>query len=448
MTDRDQAPAPTWLERLVDVRRHELAAVGWSWLFFFSVLSAYYVIRPIRDEMGVAGGVENLPWLFAGSLTGMLLLNPPFAYLVGRMPRTRFVSLGYRFFALNLAAFFAALIWGPAEQQVWIGRGLFVWTSVFNMFVVSIFWSVMADVFTAAQGKRLFGFIGAGGTIGGIVGAGLTSSLVGLLGPANLLLVSAVLLEVAALAARRLFARPGAPLSPPAAPAATAIGGSMWEGMRRALSDPYLLNVTFHMLLFTVLTTFLYFQQATIVDAAIVDRVARTRFFANIDLAVNVLTLATQTFATGRAVKRWGVSAALAFLPVLSVVGFGVLGLAPTIAVLMTFQVLRRAGNFAVARPAREVLFTVVAPSDRYKAKTFIDTVIYRVGDQLGAWAFAPLAAMGAGVAGISGAAVALAVLSAVNAVWLGRKMHVLSAGMPVADLDPAAAPVEPAPGL
>lgn len=448
MTDRGPAPAPTWLERLVDVRPHELAAVGWSWLFFFSVLSAYYVIRPIRDEMGVAGGVENLPWLFAGSLAGMLLLNPPFAWLVGRMPRTRFVSLGYRFFALNLAAFFAALTWGAAEQQVWIGRTLFVWTSVFNMFVVSIFWSVMADVFTAAQGKRLFGFIGAGGTIGGIAGAGLTSSLVGLLGPANLLLVSAVLLEVAALAARRLFARRGASPNPPAAPAATAIGGSMWEGMRRALSDPYLLNVTFHMLFFTVLTTFLYFQQATIVDAAIVDRIARTRFFANVDLAVNVLTLTTQTFATGRAVKRWGVTAALAFLPVLSVAGFGVLGLAPTIAVLMTFQVLRRAGNFAVARPAREVLFTVVAPSDRYKAKTFIDTVIYRVGDQLGAWAYAPLAAMGAGVAGISGAAVALAALSAVNAVWLGRKMHARSPGMPVADLEVETPPVEAAPGL
>jgi AAA family ATP:ADP antiporter len=447
MTDRGHAPAPTWLERLVDVRPHELAAVGWSWLFFFSVLSAYYVIRPIRDEMGVAGGVENLPWLFAGSLTGMLLLNPPFAWLVGRLPRTRFVSLGYRFFALNLVAFFAALTWGATDQQVWIGRVLFVWTSVFNMFVVSIFWSVMADVFTAGQGTRLFGFIGAGGTIGGIVGAGLTSSLVGLLGAANLLLVSAVLLEVAALSARRLFAQPGQPHSPLATRPATAIGGSTWEGMRRALSDPYLLNVTFNMLFFTVLTTFLYFQQATIVDAAIVDRAERTRFFANIDLAVNVLTLATQTFATGRAVKRWGVTAALAFLPVLSVVGFGVLGLAPTIAVLMTFQVLRRAGNFAVARPAREVLFTVVAPSDRYKAKTFIDTVVYRIGDQIGAWAYAPVAAMGAGVAGISGVAIALAAVSAVNAVWLGRKMQALSGGVAVAaDLDLPPPPVERSP--
>jgi ATP:ADP antiporter, AAA family len=450
MTSRGAEPSRPWLERLVDVRPHEWAAVGWSWLFFFSVLSAYYVIRPIRDEMGVAGGVENLPWLFAGSLTGMLLLNPPFAWLVARMPRQRFVSFGYRFFALNLVVFFAALTWGDAAADVWTGRALFVWTSVFNMFVVSIFWSVMADVFSAGQGKRLFGFIGAGGTIGGITGAGLTSALVGLLGAANLLLVSAALLEVAALSARRLFAQRLAPADRPEHrrdASAGAIGGSVWEGMRRSVADPYLLNVTINMLFFTLLTTFLYFQQATIVDAAITDRTERTRFFANIDLAVNVLTLLTQTFATGRAVKRWGVTAALAFLPVLSIAGFGILGLAPTVAVLMTFQVMRRAGNFAVARPAREVLFTVVAPTDRYKAKTFIDTVVYRVGDQVGAWAFALLGAMGAGVAGISAIAVVLAALSAGNAIWLGRKMQALSGGAPLpADLEVPPAPVERSP--
>jgi ATP:ADP antiporter, AAA family len=431
MSHRDPAARASWLQRLVEVRPSELSAVAWSWLFFFAVLSAYYVIRPIRDDMGVAGGVGNLPWLFSGSLAGMLLANPPFAYLVARLPRARFVSWGYRFFALNLCAFFALLTWGAADRQVWIGRGFFIWTSIFNMFVVSIFWSVMADVFATGQSKRLFGFIGAGGTIGGITGAALTGQLVGLLGAANLLLVSAGLLEVAALSARRLFALPrtatgaedGAAAIAPAAPE-QAIGGTVWEGMGRAFADPYLLNVTLHMLFFTVLTTFLYFQQAAIVDVALTDRTERTRVFANIDLAVNVLTLVTQTFATGRAVRRWGVAAALAFLPVLSVVGFGVLGLAPTIAVLMTFQVLRRAGNFAVARPSREVLFTVVPRGDRYKAKTFIDTVVYRAGDQIGAWAFAPLAAAGAGIAGISSVAVVLAAVSAVNAIWLGRKMQ------------------------
>ena len=443
---------PRRLQHLVDVRPHEVAAVAWSWLFFFAVLSAYYVIRPIRDDMGVAGGVQNLPWLFTGSLAGMLLANPPYAYLVSRMPRARFVSWAYRVFAANLLVFFVLLQWAPPAQQVWIGRAFFIWTSIFNMFVVSIFWSVMADVFAPGQSKRLFGFIGAGGTIGGIAGAALTGRLVGPLGAANLLLVSALLLEVAALSARRVFAQPrtatreengtaALPLGPE-----RAIGGTIWEGMRRAFADPYLLNVTLNMLFFTVLTTFLYFQQAAIVDATLTGRAERTRFFANIDLAVNVLTLATQTFATGRAVRRWGVAAALAFLPVLSVVGFGILGLAPAIGVLMTFQVLRRAGNFAVARPAREVLFTVVPRADRYKAKTFIDTVVYRAGDQIGAWAYLPLAALGAGVAGVSSVAVALSALSVVNALWLGRKMERM-AGAAALDYPVVTTPVDPTVG-
>jgi ATP:ADP antiporter, AAA family len=442
MSARDQTARAPWLVRLVDVRPDEVAAVAWSWLFFFAVLSAYYVIRPIRDEMGVAGGVANLRWLFAGSLTGMLLLNPPFAYLVARMPRTQFVSWGYRFFALHLVVFFAALSWGPGLQSVWLGRAFFIWTSVFNMFVVAIFWSVMADVFSPAQGKRLFGFIGAGGTIGGITGAAITSSLVSVVGTANLLLVSVVLLELAALSARRIFqlhhsAAAATSAARAHAEAGTAvalpevgdagdalIGGSPWEGMRRALTNSYLINVTLNMLFFTVLTTFLYFQQAAIVDGAIPDRVARTEFFANIDLAVNVITLLVELFATGWFVQTFGVAVALAMLPALSIPGFALLGAMPTVGVLMAFQVLRRAGNFAVARPAREMLFTVVPASDRYKAKTFIDTVVYRAGDQLGAWAYAPLAALGAGVAGISTAAIALALLSVVNAVWLGRKMQ------------------------
>ena len=288
-----------WLQRLVDVRPRELAAVGWSWLFFFAVLSAYYVIRPIRDDMGVAGGVENLPWLFTGSLTGMLLANPPFAYLVARMPRARFVSWGYRFFALNLVAFFAAAAWGrPRASRCGSAAAFFIWTSIFNMFVVSIFWSVMADVFSPAQSKRLFGFIGAGGThrrhhrrrahqlarradrrgqpAAGVGGAARSGGAGG----------------SAAVRACRARPRPRKTARPPRRQVPErAIGGSMWEGMRRALADPYLLNVTLNMLFFTVLTTFLYFQQATIVDAALTDRAERTRFFANIDLAVNATEL-------------------------------------------------------------------------------------------------------------------------------------------------------------
>ncbi len=425
------------------IRPREAAAVGWSWLFFFSVLSAYYVIRPIRDDMGVAGGVDNLPWLFAGALVGMLAANPPFAYIAATLPRSRFVSAAYRFFAFNLLLFFVALQSASSEQSIWVGRVFFVWTSVFNMFVVSIFWSVMADVFTSGQGKRLFGIIGAAGTIGAITGAGTTSLLVGSIGAANLLLVSVGLLEVAAFSARRLFAFAATDTgdgdaSEPRLPEQEqreGMGGSIWAGMRRSLTNVYFLNITLHMLLFTVLTTFLYFQQAAFVDQAIADRAARTRFFANIDLAVNVLTLVTQTFATGWMIRTFGLVVALAFLPVLSVVGFSALALAPSVTVLMVLQVVRRAGNFAVNRPAREVLFTVATPEDRYKTKGFIDTVIYRVGDQVAAWTYAPMVALGIGSAGGSAVAVVLALVSVANAVWLGRRWQQGGA-------DPVVAPV------
>lgn len=409
------------------VRPHEAAAVVWSWVFFFCVLSAYYVIRPIRDDMGVAGGVDNLPWLFTGSLVGMLVANPPFAWLAGRLPRRQFVSTAYRFFALNLVAFFGVLHLVGPEQQIWAGRVFFIWTSVFNMFVVSIFWSVMADAFTAEQGKRLFGLVGAAGTIGALTGAALTSLLIRPLGPMNLMLVSAGLLEIAALSARRLLQYAAVATEDRTARVseveqATGMGGSIWTGMRRTLTSAYFVNITLHMLLFTVLTTFLYFQQAALVDQTMTDRAARTQFFANIDLLVNLIALATQTLATGWFIRAFGVTAALVFLPAASVLGFGILGLTPTIGVLMAFQVIRRASNFAVNRPAREVLFTVVSSEDRYKTKGFIDTVVYRVGDQLGAWAYAPLAALGLGIPGISAVAVVLALASVANALWLGRR--------------------------
>ncbi|MEQ1911938.1 MAG: MFS transporter [Vicinamibacterales bacterium] len=431
--------------RRFGIRPQEAAAVGWSWLFFFCVLSAYYVIRPIRDDMGVAGGVDNLPWLFTGSLVGMLAANPPFAFIASRLPRARFVSLAYRFFALNLLLFFAILHLASAEQQIWVGRLFFIWTSVFNMFVVSIFWSVMADVFSSEQGKRLFGLVGAAGTIGGITGSAVTSFLVGPLGTANLLLVSVVLLELAALSARRLFgfaarsseADGGEAPRVSAGEQAIGMGGSVWEGMRRAFTSAYFLNITVQMLLFTVLTSFLYFQQAAVIDAAIADRVARTRFFATVDLAVNLLTLVTQTFATGWFLRAFGIVSGLAFLPVLSVLGFGVLGMVPTVTVLVVFQVIRRAGNFAVNRPAREVLFTVVSPEDRYKTKGFIDTFVYRAGDQIGAWAYVPMAAFGFGIAGASSVAVVLALVSVANAVWLGRRWQ--SFGAPVTPAVPLA---------
>ena len=409
---------------LFEVKPQERRALVWSLLYVFAILSAYYVLRPVRDEMGVHAGVENLPWLFTGTLLGMIVLNPLFALLVRRLTRVRFISVAYRFFAANLLLFALLLAMATPEQSVWLGRAFFIWLSVFNLFVVSVFWALMVDLFDAEQGKRLFGFLAAGATLGAIAGSSLTAALVRELGATTLIAVSIVLLEVAVFAVRRLSRIAGKLHERPTQEAAeaTPIGGSVLAGISHTLRSPYLLNVCLFMLLFTVLSTFLYFQQATIARDYFADRASRTAFFAQVDLAVNVLTLAVQLLLTARIMKKLGVAVTLGILPLLSVVGFAALAAAPVIAVLVAFQVLRRAANFALARPARELLYTVLSREDKYKAKTFIDTVVYRAGDQLGSWSYLLLSTLGLGIAGVALVAVPLSALWLANSLWLGRR--------------------------
>ena len=416
------------LKRLIDVRPAEMRALAWSWLYIFCVLSAYYILRPIRDDMGVAGGVENLQWLFTGTLLGMIVVNPPFAALVAKLPRVRFIAISYRFFIVDLLIFILSFNLATAEQHIWVGRVFFIWTSVFNLFVVSVFWALMVDVFDSEQGKRLFGFIAAGATLGGIAGSSITASLAKDVSATYLLLGSAVLLEAAVFSVRRLSGLSDALHQRPAAQSDKAlIGGSVFSGLTHAFKSPYLINLSVYMLLFSITSTLLYFQQLEIARQAFAERGARTAFFARIDLWVNVLTLIAQLFLTARVLRAIGVALTLAILPVLSTFGFGALAMAPTIAVLVAYQVLRRAGNFAFARPTREVLFTTVPREDKYKAKSFIDTVIYRTGDQVGAWSYAGLGFLGLAMTGISIVAVPISIAWLLNALWLGRKQERLA---------------------
>jgi AAA family ATP:ADP antiporter len=434
------------LARLIDIRPGEGQALAWSWAYIFSILAAYYVLRPIRDQMGVAGGIENLPWLFTATLVGMLALNLPFAYLVKRMPRARFVPITYRFFAANILAFALALYLAPPDWGIWIGRVFFVWLSIFNLFVVSIFWATIVDVFSNDQSKRLFGFIAAGATVGAITGSATTAILAKNVPTWGLMLCAVALLEVAVFCMRglaslsaRLHAVPGSETANDGQD--RTIGGSVLAGVTRTLASPYLLNISLFLLLFSVTSTFLYFEQAGIAKRSFPDRGAQTAFFASVDLAVNVLTLGVQLFLTGRIVKRLGVGITLALLPAFSVLGFAALAVSPTIGVIVAFQVLRRAGNFAIARPIREVLFTVVPREDRYKAKSFIDTVVYRLGDQVGAWSFTGIQGLGLGSTGIAGAAVPLSVAWLLNSLWLGRAQDRRRAAMDEPAPDPAALP-------
>jgi AAA family ATP:ADP antiporter len=425
-------------------REGEGSALFWSSAYYFLVLAAYYVLRPIRDEIGAASGAEKLAWLFTGTLVGMLLVHPLYASLVAKLPRRRFIPLAYRFFILNLVAFFVAFrVVDPAQVQ-WVGWVFFIWTSVFNLFVVSVFWSLVTDVFSSGQGKRLFGIVAVGGTVGAVAGSSITASLVGTLGPLNLMLVSAAILELAVQAAGYLDRREGAlraadeaavdsavgtgsAAAAPAAPARSSrdevIGGGVLEGIKHAFASPYLLGIAALVLTYAITSTFLYFQQADIVARVFADdRAARTRVFANVDLAANSLTLLAQLFLTGRVMTWFGVGIALAVLPLLTLVGFGILGVAPVLGVLVAFQVVRRASTYAFQRPAREALFSVLPRTDKYKAKNFSDTFVYRLGDQVGAWSYSWMAIFGLGLSGLAFTMVPLSAAWLVLALWLGRQ--------------------------
>jgi ATP:ADP antiporter, AAA family len=376
----------------------ERAAALWSFAYFFTLLAGYYVLRPLRDQMGIAGGVKALPWLFTATFVALLAAQPLYGALVARLPRTRFIPIVYHFFALNLAVFWLLLTLGISTMLV--ARVFFVWVSVFNLFAVAVFWSFMADLFTSEQGKRLFGFIGAGGTAGALLGPVITIGLSVPLGPANLLIVAIVFVELAVLCVHRLERATAS--HPAALVRERRLGGSAFSALPALFRSPYLLGVGAWVSLLSFGATILYFEQANIVSATVHGAGAQTRIFASIDLAVGLLTLATQVFATGRVLKRFGVGAAAAALPAAYVAGFAVLAAVPTLAVVLVFQVVQRWMNFAIANPARQVFFTVVGREDKYKAKNLIDVVIYRGSDALYGWVFDSLQVLGLKLAGIA----------------------------------------------
>ncbi len=408
-----------WLVRVVEVRPHEVAALAWSFAYFFCLLAGYYVLRPLRDEMGIAGGVRNLQWLFTATFVVMLAAVPVFGALVARLPRKRFVPLVYHFFVFNIAIFWLLLTFD--FEKVHVARVFFVWISVFNLFAVSVFWSFMADLWASESGKRLFGFIAAGGSAGALLGPSVTVLLAVPLGPVNLLIVAAVLLELAVLCAHRLETSAPHRQDAAKAPEPAAIGGGWLAGIAMVLRSPYLAGIALWVTLLSLAGTFLYFQQASIVAAASDDPAVRTRIFASIDLAIGVLTILVQFFATGRLIARFGVGAAASALPLVFALGFLVLAFTPALAVVIAFQAIQRATNFALSNPAREVLFTVLEREEKYKAKNVIDIVVFRGADAASGWLFSALRGVGLELSAISLATVPVAGLWLVLALALGR---------------------------
>jgi AAA family ATP:ADP antiporter len=442
----------TLLARAVELREGEGPALAWSTAYFFLLFASYYVIRPLRDEMGVRGSESALSWLFVGTLAATAALNPVFGALVSRLTRKVFVPVVYRVLVATLILFWALLSFAPQAWRLPVAQAFFIWASVFNLFAVSVFWGFLADLFRPEQGRRLFGFVAVGGTLGAVAGAALTASLAGPLGPTNLILLAALLLEGAVLCVRGLIRHFGVddpsrqPEGTGGEPEGVPPGSGVLSGLRIVSRSGYLLAISFFLLFYTVSSTFLYFEQARIVKAALADPARRTAFFARIDLWVNLLAAFTQIFLSGRIVKVLGVGGTLVAFPILTAAGFVALAVSPTTGVLVLVMVSRRAGNFALFRPAREVLFTVLPREEKYAAKNFVDTFVYRFGDVVGAFADKGLRALGAMGATLAGLFLPVAVAWALLAAWLGRRQARLAESRAVATAPGPAAAIIPAP--
>ena len=414
------------IEKSIDLRPAELPALVISFAYFFSLLCAYYIIRPLRDEMGILGGIKNLPWVFTGTFIVILAMVPLYGWVSSRYPRRQFLPIVYTFFIVNLLIFHSLFYFQVSPAHV--AQSFFIWVSVFNLFVVSVFWSFMNDIYDKEQAKRLFGAIAAGGTVGAICGPLLTTVLAQPLGTHNMLVVSALLLLIPIACIKKLnhwFKQQ--PQAKSDNSYQQPMGGHWLAGFSLVTRSPYLLGIALLILIFSTLSTFLYFQQAQIIQDSFSNSAQRTSIFAMMDLAVNGLTILIQVFLTGRIVKSLGLAWTLALIPLLLIVGFILLSISPVISVLILVQVLRRAGNYAIMRPAREMLYVVLGREEKYKAKNFIDTVVYRGGDVVSAWVYDGMRSFGLSLGQIAFVAAPIAALWAYIAYQLGEKREQLA---------------------
>jgi AAA family ATP:ADP antiporter len=429
----------SFVQRFANVRKNEVPALLASMLFFMCVLTALQVIRPAREALGMRGGLDGVRWLFVGTAIVTLAVNPVFGFLVARFRRMTFITITYGFFAASLLVFWALLTFAPQRTGEISGRVFYVWFSVFNLFSTMVFWALTVDRFTLEQSKRLFGLVAVGGTLGAMLGPWLAWKYADALGTANLILVAVVFLLLAIGAAWLLVRlRPESRAESadggetPGPEPEKALGGSAWEGFRAVIRSPYLIGICFFVLVMAVMATFIYFTRLAMV-AAMTDVVdERTGLFAQIDFWTQFTTFLLQLFLTGHVMKRLGVGVALALLPITVSLGFLGLAFTGTFTALVLLEAAYRAMQRGITRPARETLFTVVAREDKYKAKSAIDTFVYRTGDLTGAWTEGLLGRLGGGVTALTALVVPTAVAWAVLSVWLARQQgRIAKEGIP-----------------
>jgi AAA family ATP:ADP antiporter len=402
------------LERLVAVEQGEWPRLAMAFAYFFLLLGGYFMLRPLRGAVA-ANNSDILHWLYTGTFLTMLAIVPVFGFLVSRFRRGQFIPAIYVFFILHLLAF-AMGFEGDATPQ-WMQRTFYIWLSVFNLFVVSIFWSFMADIFRPGQAQRLFGVIMAGGSIGAIIAPSFTRGIVGDYGATGVMLTSAAFLTGATLLAVLLgrYTRKQAHDRH-----SDVIGGSIWEGAVHVFRSEYLLFACLLMLLHNLISTFLFNGLAVLVNENITGFDERTMFFSHVDQIVQILAFSLQFLVTSRLVRHVGMPGTLAMIPVALAGGLVVLGSSIGLVLFAAVQVAQRSLNYGVLGPAKEMLFTVVDRETKYKSKNFIDTAVYRGSDVTASWIFKGLTSAGLSVAQMAWAYLPVMALWALGAWRLG----------------------------
>lgn len=428
-----------FLTRVLGVQRDETVAVAWSFLYFFCIMSAYFMLRSVRETMAIISGVQNIPWLFTGTFVLMMLATPVFGWVTSRYSRRTFLPWVYYFFITNILLLFVAFTYAQENNLslIWISRVFFVWLSVFNLFVVSVFWSFMADIYTKPQSRRLFGVISAGGSAGALVGPLVTSALVIPIGFKNLLPISALLLLLGVYCIYRLRHwvrqrdRDNASLH--SAASEQPLGGAAWAGLKFVLQEKYFAAVAIALLCANFLGGAMYIYLAQLVSVTFEGADRQTQVFAFIDASINALSFIGQLLLVKHAVKKLGIGWTLALLPLLSIIGFVLLAISPTFAIIAGFQILRRSLTFGFSKPTSDMLYAVVSPEAKYKAKNFIDTTVYRGWDVVSSWTVRSLG--GLGLSGVSLVCVPIAVIWTVIVMWIGkeyRRRDAMTATVPV----------------
>ncbi len=434
------------VSRLLNFKKGELPLAVLSALFYFCVLCGYFFLRPVREAMGVSRGMDDLRWLFIGTSIVSLTVVLLFGGVVSRLDRRRFIPIGYLFVIVCLFVFAGLLIADAVAGggligtdagttlSLVVGYTFYMWLSTINLFVNSLFWAFMVDVFNVDQGKRMFAFIGIGGTLGALVGGWATNTISGMTEsvflPPGLMLTGAALFGASILIMLRLDAMAIASEHSQLTVESTRadggqtrqrIGGHAWDGLTEIVRSPYLLGIAAYIVLMAISNTLIYFTQAAVISEATDTFSQRVESFALFDMATQLATLLTQIFITTHLIRRLGVGLTLTIMPVVTVAGFAVLAVWPLYGVMLIFAALHRAVRYAISRPARETLFSVVPPAEKYKAKPIIDVFLYRGGDIAGAAIEGGLRAVGFGIAGLAGATVPLAAVWALLCIGLGR---------------------------